>query len=162
MPPRPSGAGFTTARQPQSSRPGWLSGSGQATEQLGVELFEESPAVRIDDSGSEVKVFTPGGRATAARIVLANGPALAGQGSPLRQNVTLASSHMVITEPVPDVIEELGWDGGEAISDCRALLTYFRTTPDGRLALGWGGGRIVAGSRRFGRAELDRRRDRQA
>lgn len=127
----------------------------EATEQLGVELFEESPAVRIDDSGSEVKVFTPGGRATAARIVLANGPALAGQGSPLRQNVTLASSHMVITEPVPDVIEELGWNGGEAISDCRALLTYFRTTPDGRLALGWGGGRIVAGSRRFGRAELD-------
>jgi glycine/D-amino acid oxidase-like deaminating enzyme len=126
-----------------------------ACEELGVTLFEESPAVRIDDSGSQVRILTPKGRASADRIVLANGPALAGQGSPLRQNVTLASSHMVITEPVPDVIEELGWTGGEAISDCRALLTYFRTTPDGRLALGWGGGRIVAGSRRFGRAELD-------
>jgi glycine/D-amino acid oxidase-like deaminating enzyme len=63
---------------------------------------------------------------------------------------------MVITEPVPDVIEETGWTGGEAISDCRSLLNYFRTTPDGRIAFGWGGGRIAAGGRRFGRAEVDR------
>ena len=126
-----------------------------ANQQLGVELFEASPVLRIEDSGPEIRIFTPGGKATSKKLVLANGPALAGMGSPLRANVTLASSHMVITEPVPEVIEELGWTGGEAISDCRSLLTYFRTTPDGRLALGWGGGRIAAGSRRFGRAELD-------
>ena len=126
-----------------------------ANRDLGVELFESSPAVRIEDNGPEVRIQTPGGRVTAGRVVLANGPALAGVGSPLRSNVTLASSHIVITEPVPEVIEELGWTGGEAISDCRSLLTYFRTTPDGRLALGWGGGRIAAGGRRFGRAELD-------
>ncbi|MGK2932979.1 MAG: FAD-dependent oxidoreductase, partial [Solirubrobacterales bacterium] len=55
----------------------------------------------------------------------------------------------------PELIEEIGWTGGEAISDCRALLTYFRTTPDGRIAFGWGGGRIAAAGRRRGRAELD-------
>ncbi|HMT04595.1 MAG: FAD-dependent oxidoreductase [Solirubrobacterales bacterium] len=126
-----------------------------AISDLGVELFEGSPAIRVEDSGPRVKVHTPAGTADAARVVLANGPALAGQGSPFRRNVTLASSHMVITEPVPEVVDELGWTGGEAISDCRALLTYFRTTPDGRIALGWGGGRIAAGSRRFGRSELD-------
>lgn len=126
-----------------------------ACEQLGVELFEESPVLRVEDSGSEIKISTPAGTARAGRLVLANGPTLAGMGSPLKANVTLASSHMVITEPVPDVIEEIGWTGGEAISDCRSLLTYFRTTPDGRIAFGWGGGRIAAGARRFGRAELD-------
>lgn len=126
-----------------------------ACEKLGVELFESSPALRVDDSGPEVEVFTPSGRARAGRLVLANGPALAGMGSPLKANVTLASSHMVITEPVPEVIDQLGWTGGEAISDCRSLLSYFRTTPDGRIAFGWGGGRIAAGARRFGRAELD-------
>jgi glycine/D-amino acid oxidase-like deaminating enzyme len=62
---------------------------------------------------------------------------------------------MVVTEPVPDVIGNIGWTGGQAISDLRALLNYFRTTPDGRIAFGWGGGRIAAGARRFGRAEID-------
>lgn len=126
-----------------------------ACQKLGVELFEASPVQRIEDGGPEARILTPNGLAIADRVVLANGPTLAGMGSPLRANVTLASSHMVITEPVPEVVEELGWTGGEAISDCRSLLTYFRTTPDGRIAFGWGGGRIAAGSRRFGRAEMD-------
>jgi glycine/D-amino acid oxidase-like deaminating enzyme len=63
---------------------------------------------------------------------------------------------MVITEPVPDVISALGWSGGECITDSRAMVHYFRTTPDGRIAFGWGGGRIVPGARLNGRAELDR------
>ena len=121
----------------------------------GVSLFEESPVTAIEDGPSGTVARTPRGRVVADRLVLANGPALAGHGSPLRQNVTLASSHMVITEPVPELLDQLGWTGGEAISDCRSLLTYFRTTPDGRIAFGWGGGRIVAGARRHGRAEVD-------
>jgi glycine/D-amino acid oxidase-like deaminating enzyme len=63
---------------------------------------------------------------------------------------------MVITEPVPDVLEEFGWTGGECITDSRAMVHYFRTTPDGRIAFGWGGGRVAPGARLNGRAELDR------
>src|SRR5262249_8143492 len=47
------------------------------------------------------------------------------------------------------------WTGGECITDCRALVHYFRTTPDGRIAFGWGGGRIACGARLGGRTELD-------
>ena len=56
---------------------------------------------------------------------------------------------MVLTEPVPDVIEELGWTGGEPIADGRTLLHYLRTTRDGRIAFGWGGGRMGFGGRRL-------------
>ena len=91
----------------------------------------------------------------APRAVLATGPALAGH-RPLRRRLTVTSSHMVITEPVPDVLAELGWTGGECITDSRALIHYFRTTPDGRIAFGWGGGRLAPGARLNGRAELDR------
>jgi glycine/D-amino acid oxidase-like deaminating enzyme len=62
---------------------------------------------------------------------------------------------MVISEPVPGLLEEIGWTGGECITDCRALVDYFRTTPDGRIAFGWGGGRIALDTRLGGRAEVD-------
>lgn len=62
---------------------------------------------------------------------------------------------MVITEPVPSLLEEIGWTGGECITDARHMLHYFRTTDDGRIAFGWGGGRVVAGARLHGHAELD-------
>jgi len=87
--------------------------------------------------------------------VLAIGAAAKGRGGPLRDRLTVASSHIVLTEPVPDLIEQVGWSGGEAITDCRALVDYFRTTPDGRIAFGWGGGRIGFGARTRGRAEVD-------
>lgn len=121
----------------------------------GVSLFEYSPAVSIADGPAEVIVETPCGRIRAGRLVLANGGALAGSGSPLGTSFTVASSHLLITEPVPDVLEEAGWSGGQGITDCCSLVTYFRTTPDRRLALGWGGGRIAAGGRRKGYAEID-------
>ena len=73
----------------------------------------------------------------------------------MRRRLTLTSSHMVITEPVPELLEEIGWTGGECITDSRAMIHYFRTTPDGRIAFGWGGGRVVYGARTGGRAEVD-------
>jgi glycine/D-amino acid oxidase-like deaminating enzyme len=68
----------------------------------------------------------------------------------------VTSSHIVLTEPVPDVLAEIGWTGGECITDCRGMVHYLRTTPDGRIAFGWGGGRIACGARLRRRTELDR------
>jgi glycine/D-amino acid oxidase-like deaminating enzyme len=62
---------------------------------------------------------------------------------------------MVVTEPVPDVIAELGWTGGENINDSRTLLHYLRPTRDGRIAIGWGGGRMGLGGRHRERLDLD-------
>ena len=74
---------------------------------------------------------------------------------PLRSRLSVTSSHIVLTEPVPDVLEQIGWTGGECITDGRTLLHYFRTTRDGRIAFGWGGGRLAYGSRVNGRIEVD-------
>jgi glycine/D-amino acid oxidase-like deaminating enzyme len=49
-------------------------------------------------------------------------------------------SYMVVTEPIPDLLAQLGWTGGEAISDSRFTISYFRTTHDGRIAFGAGVG----------------------
>jgi glycine/D-amino acid oxidase-like deaminating enzyme len=57
------------------------------------------------------------------------------------------SSYIVITEPIPERLEEIGWTGGEGLSDARVTLHYLRTTPDGRIAIGGGGGRAGFGGR---------------
>lgn len=122
----------------------------------GVLMFERSRARRLRSGGGGVVLETEGGRVRAGGAVLAAGGRLAAH-PPLRRRLTVTSSHMVITEPVPDVLEEIGWTGGECITDSRATVQYFRTTPDGRIAFGWGGGRVVPGARLNGRAEVDAR-----
>jgi len=57
------------------------------------------------------------------------------------------SSYIVLTEPIPDRLADLGWTGGEGVADARFTLHYLRTTPDGRIALGGGGGRAGFGGR---------------
>ena len=121
----------------------------------GVELFESSPVRALRDAPDGVKARTPGGTVRAKTAVLALGGAAKSWRGPLRSRLTIASSHIVLTEPVPDVLEEVGWTGGECITDSRTLVDYFRTTPDGRIAFGWGGGRIAMGGRLGGRSELD-------
>ncbi|MBS1886576.1 MAG: FAD-dependent oxidoreductase [Actinobacteria bacterium] len=124
--------------------------------EAGVEVHESSPVRRFREADDGVEATTAtGARVRARRGVLAIGGAAKGRGGPLRGRLTIASSHIVITEPVPDVLEKIGWTGGEAITDGRALVHYFRTTPDGRIAFGWGGGRIAMGARLHGRAEVD-------
>ncbi|MGE5407416.1 MAG: NAD(P)/FAD-dependent oxidoreductase, partial [Syntrophothermus sp.] len=121
----------------------------------GVEIFEGSPARSFREGADGVEVRTAAGSVRAPRGVLAIGGAAKGRRGPLRGRLTIASSHIVLTEPVPDVLEEVGWTGGDCITDSRSLLHYFRTTPDGRIAFGWGGGRVAFGARTHGRAEID-------
>ncbi len=121
----------------------------------GVEVCESSPVRLLRESPAGVEAHTGGGLIRAGAAVLAVGAAAKAPRGPLRNRLTVASSHIVLTEPVPDLLEEVGWTGGECITDSRALIDYFRTTPDGRIAFGWGGGRIALGARLGGRTELD-------
>lgn len=122
---------------------------------VGVELHERSPVLSLRDGSGGVAARTAAGTVRARTAVLAIGAAAKGRRGPLRDRLSVASSHVVITEPVPDLLEEVGWSGGECIIDARALVDYFRTTPDGRVVFGWGGGRIAMGARLSGRSELD-------
>ena len=107
---------------------------------------------RLHRDGS---VETRAGRVRAGAAVLAVNSAAAGFPG-YRLSLAVASSHIVLTEPIPDVLDELGWTGGEAIVDSRTLVHYTRTTRDGRIVFGWGGGAMGLGGRGAGRLELDR------
>jgi glycine/D-amino acid oxidase-like deaminating enzyme len=120
----------------------------------GVRIYERSRVSALAADHAGVRAQTAQGEVRAGAGVLAIGCA-ALAAAPLARAFTGASSHQVITEPVPDVLEDLGWTGGEPITDGRSLVHYFRTTPDGRISFGWGGGPILAGARTHGRAEVD-------
>jgi glycine/D-amino acid oxidase-like deaminating enzyme len=120
----------------------------------GVRIHERTEVTRLDRTGG---VETRTGRVRAGAVVLAvNSAAATFPG--YRLSLAVASSHIVLTEPVPDVLDALGWRGGEAIVDSRTLVHYTRTTRDGRIAFGWGGGVMgLAGRHRSDRLELDPR-----
>lgn len=120
----------------------------------GVEVYERTKVDSVRRQGRDVVAEAKSGRVRAKAAVVATGGALA-QLPGMHRRLTLTSSHMVITEPVPELLDQLGWTGGECITDSRAMIHYFRTTPDGRIAFGWGGGRVVLGARTHGRAERD-------
>ena len=102
----------------------------------GVELHEHSPA---SFRGGEVE--TARGRVRAPEVVVAINAAATGW-RPVARHVTNFGSYVVLTEPVPELLAEIGWTGGEAIVDGRMFLHYFRTTADGRVLMGSGSGPI--------------------
>ena len=99
-----------------------------------VRIFEQSPVRRLTPNGVEAD---DGSLLAAATVLAVNSSTASFPG--FRGALAVASSHIVLTEPVPEVLDELGWAGGEAVADARTLLHYFRTTKDGRIAFGWGG-----------------------
>ena len=103
----------------------------------GVAVHEDTPALRIGDG----IVRTPRGQIQAQAIVVAVNAAATGW-RPVARRVTSFGSYVVLTEPVPELLEEIGWTGGEAVVDGRMFLHYFRTTGDGRVLMGSGSGPI--------------------
>jgi glycine/D-amino acid oxidase-like deaminating enzyme len=107
----------------------------------GVTLHEGTPVTRVEPGA----LTAPGGRVRAPELVLALNAWATGW--PLGGRQTTFASAVVLTEPVPELLAEIGWTGGEAVVDGRMFLHYFRTTPDGRVLMGSGSGRLEPGGR---------------
>jgi glycine/D-amino acid oxidase-like deaminating enzyme len=129
----------------------------------GVELHERTRVTSVRPGSVE----TATGRVRAPEIVVATNAWMTGW-RPVRGRLTNFGSFVVLTEPVPELLAEIGWTGGEAITDGRMFIHYFRTTNDGRVVMGSASGPIGPGGavgRRFfedratvARAELGLRR----
>lgn len=140
--------------------PGYLvRGLARVALQLGVRIYEHTPMVELDRREPAV-IRTPHGAVTADTVVLAINAHAAGVRE-LHRKIVAITSDMVSTPPIPERLEEIGWTGGECISDSQLQIHYYRTTADGRIAFGkggWGialGGRMGAGFDRSARRAAD-------
>jgi len=120
----------------------------------GVTLYEGTPVTAVR-AGSPNELETPGGILRAPEVVLATNAALTGW-RPASRNLTNFGSYVVLTEPAPELLAKIGWTGGEAVTDGRMFLHYFRTTNDGRVLMGSGSGPIGFGGRIDDRFSSDR------
>jgi glycine/D-amino acid oxidase-like deaminating enzyme len=145
-----NGAFFRSAATVQPAR--LARGIRRVLLERGVTIHEGTRLVAIDRSSrvGPVELWTDAGgvegRVRAEQVVLGLNAWAAGWPWSERRLVNW-SSYIVLTEPIPDRLAELGWTGGEGVCDARFTLHYLRTTPDGRIALGGGGGRAGWGGR---------------
>ena len=121
----------------------------------GVRIFEDTAVESVWHDG-RAWARTDGGVVTADQAVIAINAWAAGWPN-LRSRVLAWGSYMVVTEPIPDRLAELGWTGGELLSDSRFTISYFRTTRDGRIAFGAGVGSAGYGGAMEGTFTHDRR-----
>jgi glycine/D-amino acid oxidase-like deaminating enzyme len=103
----------------------------------GVRIFEQTPVTRFG-AGDPMIAESPGGRVTAGAGVLALN-AWTQHWKRFKRAITVRGSYIVMTEPAPERLREIGWTDGMGLWDYRVALHYVRTTPDGRLAFGIGG-----------------------
>jgi putative aminophosphonate oxidoreductase len=112
---------------------------------LGVRIYEQTRVLSFNrDYPPRIK--TEQGTLSADKVVIAmNG--WAADLPELRRELVVLSSDIVATACIPERLAEIGWSGGECITDSQQMVDYYRTTGDGRIAFGKGGGDIALGGR---------------
>ncbi len=111
----------------------------------GIRIYEHSTVCRFSRT-QPVMLETAQGTLTADRAVVAMNAWAVGLPE-LRRAIAVISSDIVATPPIPERLAQIGWIGGESITDSQMMVCYYRTTRDGRIVFGKGGWGIVYGDR---------------
>lgn len=104
----------------------------------GVRIHENTSMLALERMMSPA-VRTPQGTIRAGKVVLALN-AWAHELPEFRRKVLPICADGIVTDAIPERLAALGLADGVAISDSRAMVDYYRTTVDGRIAYGKGGG----------------------
>ena len=110
----------------------------------GVLIYEKSGVMKIT-TGTEPQLQTEHGKVICKNIVLANN-AWSTCIPELSRALVSVNSSIVVTEPIPKVLQQIGWSGEESLTDSQMMVNYYRTTKDGRIAFGKGTGSISYGT----------------
>jgi glycine/D-amino acid oxidase-like deaminating enzyme len=104
---------------------------------LGVKIYENSKVEWLEDLHDAVRVHTPYGAVTAARVALGTNvfPSLLRK---TRKYVVPVYDYVMVTEPLSAAqLESIGWSNREGIADSGNQFHYYRLTSDNSIL--WGG-----------------------
>jgi len=112
----------------------------------GVRIHEGTAMTGLQH-GPQAVVQTPGGNIRADRVVLGLNAWMARAFPQFERSVAIVSSDMIITEPRPELMRQIGLSNGISVLDSRIFVHYYHNTSDGRLMLGKGGNTFAYGGR---------------
>jgi glycine/D-amino acid oxidase-like deaminating enzyme len=129
----------------------WVRGLRRVALSLGIRIHENSPMVRLERRSPPV-VRTAKGSVTAARVVLTmNAWSLALP--ELRPAILVIASDDAVTDPVPELLDRIGYKAKPLMGDSQLFVTGFRTTGNHRFNPGITGGIVGFGNMRGQRFE---------
>lgn len=114
--------------------------------QRGVRIHEGTAMTGLEH-GAPAQVRTARGTIRADRVVLGLNAWMARAFPQFERSVAIVSSDMIITEPCPELLREIGLVSGVSVLDSRIFVHYYHNTSDGRLMLGKGGNSFAYGGR---------------
>src|SRR5687768_13794611 len=91
----------------------------------GVRIFEDATVTRFG-VGDPALAETTGGTVRAGAAVVALN-AWATHWKRFRRSVVVRGSYIVLTEPAPGKLKEIGWTDGSGLADMRSAVHYVRT-----------------------------------
>lgn len=122
-------------------------GLARVAREQGVRIYEQTPMVRLLESEDRPTVLTSCGSVSAGKVVLAINAWMATEFKQFARSIAVVSSDMAITEPIPELLQELNLNHGATICDSGIFVHYYHSTSDGRLLFGKGGNTFAFGSR---------------
>lgn len=111
-------------------------GIAAVAEALGVEIYENTPAIHLQKNGSGWLIKTPEAEIEAEQVVLACGGYLANLYPKIDAAVLPIATYVMVTEPLGERMQSI-LQTKAAIYDTRFAFDYYRPLPDSRLL--WGG-----------------------
>ncbi|UCI06998.1 NAD(P)/FAD-dependent oxidoreductase [Mesorhizobium sp. B1-1-8] len=109
----------------------------------GAKIAERQKVLKLNNEAGLWRVATAGGAELRAKaVVLATNAYTDGLLPGLAQTIVPLHSFQIATAPLPADLAATVLPGGQAVSDSRRILVYYRKSADGRLVLG-GRGRMA-------------------
>ncbi|MEI5101289.1 FAD-dependent oxidoreductase [Streptomyces sp. PmtG] len=123
--------------------------------ELGVRVYEHTPALKLASSGAGMAVRTPYGRVFSRQVALGTNvfPSLVKRA---RAYTVPVYDYALMTEPLtPGQLASIGWQGRQGLGDAANQFHYFRLSADNRVL--WGGYDAIYPFGGKVRAEYDQR-----
>jgi gamma-glutamylputrescine oxidase len=111
-------------------------GIAKAAESMGVEIYENTPAIQLLKNGNGWLIKTAEAEIEAEQVVLACGGYLANLYPKIDASVLPIATYVMVTEPLQNRMQSIV-ETKAAIYDTRFAFDYYRPLPDSRLL--WGG-----------------------